>query len=114
MPKLRIAGAAQLPPGDAAVFTITRGAEPEQGFVLRHPNGLAAFLNRCPHWGVDLDMGDERFYDAAVDRIYCKTHGAEFRVSDGYCDHGPCLGESLEAFALEVDGPDVVVSIEKP
>ncbi len=110
--QLRIAGAARLTPGQAAVFTLQRGSELEQGFVLQHQSGLVAYLNRCPHFAVDLDMGDGRFYDEAVDRIYCKTHGAEFRATDGYCDHGPCLGESLEAFPVVPDGPDALVSVE--
>ena len=77
-----------------------------QGFVLRHGAGLFAYLNRCPHWSVDLDMGDGRFYAADVDRIYCKNHGALFRVQDGVCDYGPCLGRALTRLVLELDGED--------
>ncbi len=31
------------------------------------------------------------------DRIVCSTHGAEFRIEDGFCLRGPCAGRSLEA-----------------
>lgn len=83
------------------------------GFLLRHSAGLSAYLNRCPHWGVDLDLGDARFYAEDIDRIYCKNHGALFRVVDGVCDHGPCLGQALTAFRVEVEGEDVWVSWEQ-
>lgn len=111
---LRVVGAAELASGEARSFAFERGGETLEGFVLQHPSGLVAYLNRCPHFAVDLDMGDGRFYDPAVDRIYCKTHGAEFRVSDGYCDHGPCLGDALEKFEVQIDGADALVHVGNP
>lgn len=60
---------------------------------------------------MDLDLGDERFYAADIDRIYCKNHGALFRVIDGVCDHGPCIGKALVPFTVEVDGDDAWVSL---
>ena len=108
--RLRVPGAARLASGQSATFEIERRGELMLGFVLRHEHGHVAYLNRCPHWDVDLDLGDGRFYAEDVDRIYCKNHGALFRVPDGVCDHGPCLGRALEPFALELEGEDVWVS----
>ena len=80
--------------------------------MLRHGEaGLVAYLNRCPHWSVDLDMGDERFYAEDIDRIYCKNHGALFRATDGVCDWGPCLGKGLLRFELEIEGDDAFVML---
>lgn len=107
-----VPGAGLLAPGEARVFEVDLDGERAQGFVLCHTAGLFAFLNRCPHWGVDLDLGDERFYADDIDRIYCKTHGALFRVLDGVCDQGPCLGEALERFQVEREGDDAWVSPE--
>jgi nitrite reductase/ring-hydroxylating ferredoxin subunit len=108
--RLRIEGAAGLARGESRVFEFERDGQTLAGFLLRHEAGLVAYLNRCPHWGVDLDLGDERFYAPDVDRIYCKNHGALFRVPDGSCDHGPCLGQALWPFAVEEAGDDVWVS----
>ena len=59
-------------------------------------------------------MGDGRFYAEDVDRIYCKNHGALFRVLDGVCDFGPCIGKALESFTVELDGEDAWVNLPEP
>jgi nitrite reductase/ring-hydroxylating ferredoxin subunit len=110
--RLRIAGARNLTLGASQVFELEHRGEVLQGFLLQHSAGLFAYVNRCPHWAVDLDLGDGRFYDAELDRIYYKNHGALFRVPDGMCEHGPCLGRALEPVAVEVEGDDVWVSLE--
>jgi nitrite reductase/ring-hydroxylating ferredoxin subunit len=110
--RVRIRGGARLAPGESRTFEIERGAGRFPGFLLCHAKaGLVAYLNRCPHWSVDLDLGDERFYAEDIDRIYCKNHGALFRVSDGVCDHGPCLGQSLIRCEVEREGDDAWVSL---
>ncbi len=112
--RLRILGAGKLAPGQSLSFEFAHEAEPLPGFLLSHASaGLVAYLNRCPHWSVDLDLGDGRFYAEDIDRIYCKNHGALFRVSDGVCDHGPCLGKSLIPCAVELEGDDAWVSLAR-
>ena len=113
---IRLVGAARLGPGEARAF----GEGETGGFVLRRPSGPAdggpeesgfvAYRNRCPHWGVDLDVGMGDFYDARRDRIFCRSHGALFVVDTGECDRGPCVGERLEALEVRVDGDDLLVS----
>ncbi|MEO8906199.1 MAG: Rieske 2Fe-2S domain-containing protein [Polyangiaceae bacterium] len=109
--RLRIAGASRLAIGDCTRFEFEHDGRALQGFLLRRGVGCVAYLNRCPHWAVDLDLGDGRFYAADVDRIYCKNHGALFRVADGVCAHGPCLGEALESFLVDLDGDDAWVNL---
>jgi len=108
--RLRVVGARKLAHGESATFELEREGELSPGFVLRHGGGWVAYLNRCPHWSVDLDMGDERFYAPDLDRIYCKNHGALFRVIDGVCDHGPCLGQALTPLVVELEGDDAWVT----
>ncbi len=112
--RLRIVGAGRLEVGASQVFELEHRGEMLPGFLLRHQAGLFAYVNRCPHWAIDLDLGDGRFYAADIDRIYCKNHGALFRVPDGICDHGPCLGRALDPFTVELDGDDAWVSMESP
>ena len=108
--RLRISGAARLALGQTRTFQFEGETGPVSCFLLRHVDaGFVAYVNRCPHWSVDLDLGDERFYAEDIDRIYCKNHGALFRVSDGVCDHGPCFGEALLRFVVELDGDDAWV-----
>ncbi len=108
-------GTGRLAPGEASTFEFEREGEMLPCFVLRHEAGLFAYVNRCPHWAVDLDMGDGRFHAQDVDRIYCKNHGALFRLVDGVCDWGPCLGRTLEPLQVTVEGDDAWLSWpEKP
>jgi nitrite reductase/ring-hydroxylating ferredoxin subunit len=109
MPRVRVNGAALLPEGKTQVFSIEGDKQGRNGFVIRYQGELLAFLNECPHWSIDLDLGDEDFFDQELERIYCKNHGALFVLPSGECETGPCLGRSLTRFSLHVDGDDVMV-----
>ncbi len=111
--RVRVAGAARLAHGKSQTFSFQRGKLPEEGFVLCWEDGLYAFANSCPHWSVDLDYGMNDFYDASLQRIVCKNHGALFHPQTGFCEWGPCTGHSLERFEIEVEheGDDVVVNV---
>lgn len=106
-----VEGAALLPPGESRVVSVEIRGRTREAFVLRTEGGFTAFLNECPHWAVELDLGDGHFYDEAIGRIYCKNHGALFHPVTGLCETGPCLGRSLERFETEVDGADVVMLV---
>lgn len=108
---IRVVGANRLRPGQSLRFDFTRGALKLEGFVLRSGDGVAAFVNSCPHWSVDLDLGTGEFYDEKLDRIVCRNHGALFDPKSGACDWGPCTGHSLERFEVELDADDVVVRV---
>ena len=36
--------------------------------------------------------------------ILCATHGALFRIEDGHCLSGPCVGESLTPLPVSIEG----------
>lgn len=108
---IRVDGAGRLAHGQSQRFAFKRSQLAEEGFVLRWGDGLYAFANSCPHWSVDLDYGMGDFYDAALDRVVCKNHGALFHPQTGYCEWGPCTGHSLERFELASEGDDVIVQI---
>jgi nitrite reductase/ring-hydroxylating ferredoxin subunit len=109
--EVRVPNAAHLKHGQSIKFVYDRDGREEEGFVLRVGPAWVAYRNQCRHWSVDLDMGEGRFWNERLDRIVCQTHGARYRVHDGYCDFGPCAGEWLEAFAVRLQGDDAIVSI---
>jgi nitrite reductase/ring-hydroxylating ferredoxin subunit len=111
MPEVRVPGAVRLEEGKTQVFLVSGGKHAKNGFVIRYQGQLLAFLNECPHWSVDLDLGDEDFFDEELERIYCKNHGALFVLPSGECETGPCLGRALTAYALRVEGEDALVSV---
>lgn len=109
--RIRLAGAASLAQGESKAFVFERAGKPFEGFLLRHALGFFAYANSCPHWNVDLDLGFGDFYDAEVDRIFCRNHGALFLPDTGECTAGPCAGMFLEAFEVEVEAEDVLVTL---
>ncbi len=78
-------------------------------FAVRRGDRVFVYVNSCPHIGLPLEPLPDRFLDARRQNIVCSAHGARFRVEDGVCVSGPCLGEALEAVeARIVDGAVVV------
>jgi nitrite reductase/ring-hydroxylating ferredoxin subunit len=67
------------------------------------------YVNSCPHIGTPLDWMPDRFLSADGSHIICATHGAEFRISDGECVYGPCMGDRLEAVMIQINDGTVFV-----
>lgn len=92
-----------------------------RGFAVDTPDGTAALLlvrrdgkvrayrNRCPHTGINLDWVPDQFLDFSGSYLQCATHGALFRLHDGFCVRGPCAGQSLQALAVYRDRGEVGV-----
>lgn len=73
--------------------------------VLRHHGQPRAFINSCPHLGIELDWLPGQFLDHSGHYLQCSTHGARFQLSDGLCVAGPCRGRALDEVAVtERDG----------
>ena len=111
--EVRVENAASMSPGETRAFSYERRGRRERGFLLRLDEGFVAFCNSCPHWNVDLDLGDERFFDERIHAIVCRNHGAIFDPRTGQCTHGPCRGAYLERFELEQGEADVSVFVEE-
>ena len=67
------------------------------------------YANACPHIGTSLNLLPDRFLSADGTRLVCATHGAMFRIEDGFCTDGPCAGDRLEAVACEIKDGLVLV-----
>lgn len=71
---------------------------PQQAVLVRDAQGqVRAYMNRCAHIPIPLDLGSGDFLDPASGQLRCLSHGALYRLEDGHCTHGPCRGERLEA-----------------
>jgi nitrite reductase/ring-hydroxylating ferredoxin subunit len=79
-------------------------------FVVRQGNRVYGYVNCCPHAASPLDWVENQFMNLDGSRILCATHGAEFRIDDGYCMLGPCAGQSLESVAVTVADGRVVLA----
>ena len=96
--------------GDARTFEYEdRLGQPAEGFIMRWNGGYVAYENRCPHWSVPVGWDDETFLAPNGRDIVCPMHGARFAPDTGKCWEGPCLGESLERFTVELNGATAIV-----
>jgi nitrite reductase/ring-hydroxylating ferredoxin subunit len=84
-------------------FTVETGGEKREIFVVRRGGRVYGYVNSCPHTGVNLEWIPDEFLTEDQTLIICSTHGAEFRIEDGYCVAGPCMGDSLAIAKLEID-----------
>jgi nitrite reductase/ring-hydroxylating ferredoxin subunit len=87
----------------------SRGFELEEGaiFLVRRGGVLKGYVNSCPHTGGPLDWVEHQFLDLERGHILCATHGALFRLEDGHCLAGPCVGKDLKPVALDVVAGEV-------
>ena len=83
---------------------IDRGNHVAKVMVLRQGNTILCYHNICPHTGTNLDWMPDQFLNASMTFIQCATHGALFRIEDGYCVSGPCAGQSLFPVEVKVEG----------
>ncbi|TCH96816.1 Rieske (2Fe-2S) protein [Roseococcus sp. SYP-B2431] len=78
-------------------------------FAIRRGERVLVYVNSCPHVGLPLELVPHRFLDRKGERIVCAAHGARFRIEDGECISGPCIGEVLEAVPVRIEGAEVRV-----
>ena len=79
---------------------------PRQALVLRDAGGkLHCYLNLCRHLPIPLDGGSRVYLAPDEQHLLCGTHGALYRLEDGVCVEGPCVGAALFRLPLlERDG----------
>ena len=97
-------------PGARGVTTKLPGTDKQVGILIVQKECVVyAYHNHCPHTGINLEWMPDQFLDLDKHFIQCATHGALFRMQDGYCLRGPCAGDSLTQLKVElVDGAVVI------
>lgn len=105
--EIRLCGADEVANGQARGFVVAG-----RSLLLVNKAGrLHAWLNRCPHRGVELNWLPDQFLDIDNELIQCGTHGALFLVDSGLCVAGPCLGDYLEAIPLQIRNDGVYATV---
>lgn len=108
----------ELTPERIVEFRINRpkaepGSMPLTGFLFLHGEEPRAYVNQCPHLGIELNWMPGRFMDADNLFIQCSTHGALFKPGSGECIAGPCQGDSLAALDLRIDGGEIQIRFQE-
>ena len=77
-------------------------------FVVRRGASVFAYRNACPHYDfARMAWKKNEYLNANHSRIMCSAHGALFRIEDGVCDAGACIGEALAPVPLEIRGGSI-------
>jgi nitrite reductase/ring-hydroxylating ferredoxin subunit len=100
----------EVPEGGGRGFRFGSGVDLRAVFVVRRNGALFGYVNSCPHLGTPLDFLPDRFFARDGRHLLCSTHGALFRVADGFCISGPCEGRSLEPVALRVEAGEILLA----
>lgn len=95
--------------GQARGFIVGEGAARRDIVVVRRHGVLHAYVNSCPHQGTPLETFADKFLNEDGTLFVCSTHGARFRVEDGYCVSGPCEGKKLTPVSCEMRGDLIVI-----
>tara|TARA_B100000614_G_scaffold62822_1_gene55694 strand:+ start:5266 stop:5613 length:348 start_codon:yes stop_codon:yes gene_type:complete len=77
--------------------------------VVKFDGQFHAYLNWCPHLGIELNFMPDQFMDDEGRFLVCANHGALFEPENGHCLSGPCSGDTLTAVPLEVRGEEIWV-----
>lgn len=85
------------------------GGDAESLILHRDGAQVRAWLNICPHAGRRLDWAPGRFLKSAEGRLVCAAHGASFELVGGACVAGPCVGSSLRAVPVRIEGDAIVI-----
>jgi len=83
-------------------FCFEDGGQIFRGFVVRQGRQVFGWRDQCPHIGLPLTLGDDRYLTRAGDLILCCSHGAMFRIADGVCVAGPCVGQGLRPWPVKI------------
>jgi len=94
-----------LPSGNPAVIPESRSA-----FAIKKDGEIYAYINSCPHIGVELNWQENQFLDSEGELIQCSTHGALFLINSGECVSGPCAGQCLQPVKLRIEPDGAYIS----
>jgi nitrite reductase/ring-hydroxylating ferredoxin subunit len=86
---------------------------PIMALLVRERSGaIVAYRNLCRHLPVPLDGGTGELLSEDGAHLVCGTHGAIYRLQDGYCVDGPCEGLALQRLFVREENGDLYVSDE--
>lgn len=100
-----------IPSNGARGYIVNTQSQLYRLIALKTDSGIFLYENRCPHIGTPLDWTPDQFLDESYKLIQCSTHGALFRIEDGYCIFGPCAGQSLREIQYEIRKNQVFISL---
>lgn len=101
-PGLRLCAVEEIADPGAKSFRFRAESRLFAGFVVRSAGQVPGYVDSCPHAGWPLGAMNDRYLTRDGRHILCAGHGALFTVDAGLCVAGPCYGERLTPWPVEV------------
>ena len=101
----------ELCPGSTKKFQFNRHGELVEAFVANFRGEYIAFVNRCVHVPVSLDLDDNDFFTCDGQFFVCKTHGSVYEPTAGKCIGGPGQGRALERLPLVIENGGIYLDL---
>jgi nitrite reductase/ring-hydroxylating ferredoxin subunit len=111
--RISLARVEDLPPGATKRFTFDANGRKTEAFLANFRGELVAYVNRCVHLPITLDLDDNDFFTGDGNLFVCKTHGSVYDPKAGKCVGGPGQGKSLERLPLVVDAGVIYLDWEE-
>ena len=92
----------QIANDSSAGFVTEWNGKRESFIVIRKKDTVFVYVNSCPHIGTPLDFSPGSFLSQDKNFIMCSTHGALFRINDGFCISGPCAEQALTSVSIDI------------
>lgn len=90
--------------GAAVPFDVVYAGQTCLAFAVRFEGQVRAYLNRCTHVAMEMDLRANEFFDSTRQFLICASHGATHEPLTGQCVGGPCRGGLIAIALTEADG----------
>ena len=102
--KAAIARQEEIADGQGRRFEVGKGPSRVDGVLVRFGGRFYAYINRCKHMPMPLDLVKNHFFTANKKHLRCQSHGAMYDPTTGKCHAGPCRGKGLDPLRITVEG----------
>lgn len=102
----RLCAVADLIPGEGKTFRYRVEFDLFTGAIFHHAGQVFGYVDSCPHAGWPLGVRDDHYLTVDRRHILCAGHAALFDF-EGLCIAGPCEGEHLVDWPIEIRDGEV-------
>ena len=95
--------------GESCGFKHALNDEVIEFFLVRKGDTVYGYFNECPHIGTPLNWKNKNFLTLDKSMIVCATHGAVFRIENGNCTAGPCVGRRLRPIEITCEHGNILL-----
>ncbi len=110
LPGTRLGPVSALGPEGTKEFVFGVGPSAFRMFVVYCEGRINGYLNLCPHYSSPLNIEDDKFLSPDGDALMCRRHFALFRIEDGMCFSGACVGKALDRIPVTLRDGEIEIT----